>query len=36
MDAFLPVGILFILAIIISTGLFTVKRLLGPRNPFPA
>ncbi|NQW45033.1 MAG: NADH-quinone oxidoreductase subunit A [Deltaproteobacteria bacterium] len=36
MDAFLPVGILFILAIIISTGLFTVKRLLGPRNPVPA
>jgi NADH-quinone oxidoreductase subunit A len=33
MDAFLPVGILLICALLLCVGLFTVKRLLGPRNP---
>lgn len=33
MEAFLPVGFLLIFALLLCVGLFTVKRLLGPRNP---
>jgi NADH-quinone oxidoreductase subunit A len=35
MEAFLPVGILLVFAVLLCVGLFTVKRLLGPRNPVP-
>ena len=36
MEAFLPVGILLVFALLLCVGLFTVKRLLGPRNPVPS
>jgi len=36
MEAFLPVGFLLIFALLLCIGLFTVKRLLGPRNPVAA
>ena len=36
MEAFLPVGFLLVFALLLCVGLFTVKRLLGPRNPIPS
>ena len=33
MEAFLPIGILLILAIVLSLGIFGVSALLGPSNP---
>ena len=33
MEAFFPIGILFILALIVAGSVFSIKRLLGPRNP---
>lgn len=36
MEAFLPIGFLLVFALLLCAGLFTVKRLLGPRNPVPS
>lgn len=33
MEAFLPVAFLFIFAIIVSTAIFAITTILGPKNP---
>ena len=35
MEAYLPIGILLIIGIVLSAGIFVVSSLLGPRNPLP-
>ena len=36
MEEFLPIGILLLFAVIVAGGIFTIKRLLGPRVPVAA
>ena len=33
MEAYLPIGILLIFAVVLSLGIFGVTNILGPRNP---
>ena len=33
MEAFLPVGLLFIFAVIVAVAIFAITTVLGPRNP---
>lgn len=35
MEAFLPIGILLILALVLCVGIFGVSTILGPSNPLP-
>jgi NADH-quinone oxidoreductase subunit A len=35
MEAFLPIGMLLIIALVLSVGIFAISTLLGPKNPLP-
>jgi NADH-quinone oxidoreductase subunit A len=35
MEAFLPIGFLLILALVLCAGIFGISTILGPKNPLP-